>query len=192
MSLRRPDPSAAREPRAPALDRRPRGERRHMTAPPEEYGTEFEARPEAVLEGAGPQIAGRSLGQIAWMRLKRDKVAIVGGVVVLLLVLMAVFAPLIVELLGHPPEEFHTDLLDPNLGVPQGSFGGINTHYLLGVEPINGRDVFSRIVYGARVSLLIAFLATLISVVIGTTLGVIAGYYRGWIDTVISRTMDVF
>jgi ABC-type dipeptide/oligopeptide/nickel transport system permease subunit len=163
-----------------------------MTAPPEEYGTEFEARPEAVLEGVGPQIAGRSLGQIAWMRLKRDKVAIAGAVVVLLLVLMAVFAPLIVDLLGHPPDEFHTDLLDPDLGVPQGSFGGINAHYLLGVEPVNGRDVFSRIVYGARVSLLIAFLATLISVVIGTTLGVIAGYYRGWIDTVISRTMDVF
>jgi peptide/nickel transport system permease protein len=163
-----------------------------MTAPVEEYGSGFEARPEAVLEGAGVPIAGRSLGQIAWLRLKRDKVAIGGGILVLLLILMAVFAPLIVDLLGHPPDEFHNDLLDPTLGIPKGSYGGISSDFLLGVEPINGRDLFSRIVYGARISLLIAFLSTLLSVVIGTVLGVIAGYYRGWVDMVISRTMDVF
>ncbi|HYY09335.1 MAG TPA: ABC transporter permease [Kineosporiaceae bacterium] len=163
-----------------------------MTAPVEEFGSAYEAQPEAVLEGAGTKIAGRSLGQIAWMRLKRDKVAIAGGVVVLLLVVMAVFAPLIVGLLGHPPDEFHTDQLDPELGMPQGAYGGINGDFLLGVEPINGRDVFSRIVYGARISLLIAFLSTLLSVVLGTVLGVVAGYYRGWVDTVISRTMDLF
>lgn len=163
-----------------------------MTAPVEEYGSAYEARPEAVLEGAGVSIAGRSLGQIAWLRLKRDKVAIAGAVVVLLLILMAVFAPLIVSLLGHPPDEFHTDQLDPELGMPKGAFGGISSEFLLGVEPTNGRDIFSRIVYGARVSLLIAFLSTLLSVVLGTVLGVIAGYYRGWVDTVISRIMDLF
>ena len=163
-----------------------------MTAPVEEYGSGYEAQPEAVLEGMGTSIAGRSLGQIAWMRLKRDKAAIAGAVVVVLLILMAVFAPLLVGLLGHPPDEFHTELLDPDLGVPKGSFGGISPDFLLGVEPINGRDIFSRIVYGARVSLLIAFLSTLLSVVIGTTLGVIAGYFRGWVDTIISRIMDIF
>jgi peptide/nickel transport system permease protein/oligopeptide transport system permease protein len=163
-----------------------------MTAPVEEFGSGYEAQPEAVLEGMGTSIAGRSLGQIAWMRLKRDKAAIAGGAVVVLLILMAVFAPLLVGLLGHPPDEFHTELLDPDLGVPKSSFGGINSDFLLGVEPINGRDIFSRIVYGARVSLLIAFLSTLLSVVIGTTLGVVAGYFRGWVDTIISRIMDIF
>jgi ABC-type dipeptide/oligopeptide/nickel transport system permease subunit len=163
-----------------------------VTAPLDVPGA-TQAAPEAVLEGAGTAaIAGRSLGQIAWMRLKRDKVAMGGGVLVLLLSLVAVAAPLVVSVLGHPPDDFHTNLLDPTLGMPKGPFGGITPHFLLGVEPINGRDLFSRVVYGAQVSLLIAFLSTLLSVVIGVVMGVVAGYYGGWVDTLISRTMDIF
>jgi peptide/nickel transport system permease protein len=140
----------------------------------------------------GTAIQGRSLGQIAWQRLKRDRVALAGGVVVMGLILVAIFAPVIVALFGHPPLEFHYEKVDPNLQVPVGNFGGISPDFLFGVEPVNGRDVFSRVIYGSRISLLIAFLATLLSVVIGTVLGVIAGYFGGWVDTLISRTMDVF
>ena len=161
-----------------------------MTVPLGAPDTALSAEPS--VEGVPGPIAGRSLGQIAWMRLKRDKVAVGGGVLVLLLIVMAVAAPLVVALLGHPPDEFHTNLLDPDLGMPKGHLGGTSWDYLLGVEPINGRDVFSRIVYGARISLLIAFLATLLSVVIGVVFGIIAGYYGGWVDTVISRLMDIF
>jgi len=161
-----------------------------MTAPLESLGTE--APPEAVLVGEEAQIQGRSLSQIAWRRLRRDKVAMAGGVVVVLLILMAVFAPLIVKLLGHPPNEFHQELIDPSLQTPIDNWGGISKDFLFGLEPVNGRDIFSRVVYGSRVSLLIAFLATMISVVIGTTLGVISSYFGGWIDTIISRTMDLF
>jgi peptide/nickel transport system permease protein len=143
--------------------------------------------------GEGKEVQGRSLRQIAWSRLKRDKVAMTGGGIVIFLVLVAIFAGPIVALLGHPPDQFHQDQIDPNLGgLPKGGAGGISRDFLLGVEPGSGRDVFSRIVYGARVSLLIAFLATLLATILGVTMGIIAGYFGGWIDAVISRVMDVF
>ena len=153
-----------------------------MTLPPE-VGTGAEtAAPEAVLVGAGPT-EGRSLGQIAWMRLKRDKVALAGGAFLIFLILVAIFAPLIVKYLGHPPNEFHQELIDTAGGTltPIGRFGGMSWDHLMGIEPVNGRDIFSRVVYGSRISLLIAFLATLLSVAIGTTLGIISGFLGGWV-----------
>ncbi|MFF5205487.1 ABC transporter permease [Streptosporangium sp. NPDC000396] len=164
-----------------------------MTAPLDVPGSATEPGPEAVLAGAERKaIQGRSLGQIAWMRLKRDKVAMAGAAVIVFLILVAIFAPLIVKFFGHPPLEFHREKIDPSTLTPKEAFGGMSGDFLFGVEPLWGRDIFSRIVYGARISLLIAFLATLLSVVIGTVLGIAAGYFGGWIDTVISRAMDVF
>ena len=97
--------------------------------------------PDAV---PGPSaIEGRSLGQIAWRRLRRDKVAIAGGLFLLFLVFVAILAPLIVKVLGDPPNEFHENLLDFTVGgVPKGAFGGISWDHLMGLEPQNGRDVF--------------------------------------------------
>ena len=149
------------------------------------------ADPEAVLVGE-KKIEGRSLSQIAWMRLKRDKVALGGFWVIVFLVAVALLAPLLVKLNGHPPNIYYSAKIDPNLGgIPKGRFGGTDGHFWLGVEPGTGRDVFSRIVYGARISLLIAVSATLVSVAIGAVLGVTAGYFGGWIDNAISRVMDV-
>jgi peptide/nickel transport system permease protein len=163
-----------------------------VSAPLDVSGSAVQAQPEAVLEGVPGRIQGRSLGQIAWLRLKRDKVAIAGGCVVIFLVVVAVSAPLIVKLLGHPPTEFHQNMIDPSLQTPKGRWGGMSGEFLFGLEPVNGRDLFSRVMYGARISLLVAFLATLLSVLIGTVLGVISGYFGGWVDTAISRTMDAF
>jgi peptide/nickel transport system permease protein len=143
--------------------------------------------------GGEKKIEGRSLRQIAWQRLKRDRVAMAGGIIVVTLIIIAIFAPLIVRLLGHPPDQFHNDKLDANLGgLPLGAGGGMSKDFLLGVEPVNGRDVFSRVVYGSRVSLLIAFAATFLAVFIGVVLGVVSGYFGGWVDSVISRIMDFF
>jgi peptide/nickel transport system permease protein len=148
----------------------------------------------AEAVAAGKAIEGRSLGQIAWRRLRRDRVAIGGAVVIILLILMALFAPLIVKLFGYDPNQFHTDKIDPATQQPTSTFpfGPFDPDHLMGVDAPFGRDIFSRVVYGARISLLIAFVATLLSVFIGSTLGVIAGYFGGWVDWLISRTMDLF
>ncbi|WP_228456500.1 ABC transporter permease [Streptomyces durbertensis] len=113
-------------------------------------------------------------------------------VVVVLLVLMALTAPWLTALGGWGPEEFDKSAIDPYLGgMPVGSFGGISTDHWFGVEPLTGRDLFARVVYGARVSLLIAFLATTLVVVVGTAAGIAAGYFGGRVDTVLSRLMDL-
>jgi len=147
------------------------------------------AAPEAILEGVGGEaIEGRSLGRIAWLRLKRDKVAIGGGIFILFLILVAIVGPFLVQ----NPNIYHPNLINPTLSRPNGTLGGISLAHPLGVEPVTGRDMLARVVNGARVSLLIAFLATALAVGIGTVMGVIAGYSGGWIDTIIARLMDIF
>ncbi|MEU4091855.1 ABC transporter permease [Streptomyces sp. NPDC026673] len=160
-----------------------------MTAPL--HDTAETAVADVAAEIPAKAIEGRSPGRIAWMRLKRDKVALAGGAIVVLLILVAIFAPLIVKLLGHPPNELHEDQIDPLFGTPLGKWGGINSDFLFGVEPVNGRDVFSRVVYGAQISLLVAFLSAFVAVALGTVLGIMAGYFGGWVDAAISRVMDL-
>ena len=137
---------------------------------------------------AGKAIEGRSLGQIAWMRLRQDKVAMAGGVVVILLILIAIFGPYLVQ----NPLTYHENLIDPTFSRPFGTLGGISTAHPFGVEPITGRDLLARIVNGARVSLVIAFLSTALAVGIGMVMGVVAGFFGGWVDSVIARAMDIF
>ena len=157
-----------------------------MTAPLE---APADAAPETVLAGVGAKaIEGRSLGQIAWMRLRRDKVAIAGGIFILFLVLVAVVGPHLVQ----DPTVYNANLIDPTLSAPRGPFGGISLAHPFGVEPVTGRDVLSGVVNGAQVSLLIAFLATALAVIIGVFMGVVAGFFGGWADAVIARSMDVF
>jgi len=133
-------------------------------------------------------IAGRSLGQIAWRRLRRDKVAMAGGIVIVLLILVAVIGTCFVQ----NPNTYNPQLIDPTFSRPLGPWGGISLAHPFGVEPITGRDMLARIVDGAPYSLLIGFLATVLAVVIGVVMGIIAGYYGGWVDWAIARLMDVF
>jgi peptide/nickel transport system permease protein len=164
-----------------------------MTAPIETTAGQAEAQPEAVLSGAGQSmIEGRSLGQIAWRRFKRDKVAVAGGIVVILLVVLAILARPIESIFDLDPDKFHQNLVDPELLAPKGGWGGISWAHPLGVDPLYGRDMLSRIIEGSWLSLLVATGATVLSNVIGTVLGVVAGYYGGWVDSLISRIMDIF
>jgi ABC-type dipeptide/oligopeptide/nickel transport system permease subunit len=144
--------------------------------------------PEPVVSVPGKAIEGRSLGKIAWMRLRRDKVAMGGGIVIILLILGAIIGPHFVQ----NPNTYHADLINPTFSRPNGPLGGISAAHPLGVEPVTGRDMLARIVDGAQYSLLIGFLATGLALVIGVVMGVIAGYFGGWVDSAIARTMDVF
>jgi peptide/nickel transport system permease protein len=163
-----------------------------MGPEPSTTATDLVDEPVSALDGSVTAIEGRSLGRIAWTRLKRDRVAMVSAGVIIFLVLVAILAPVIVKFLGHPPNEYHSNLVSEDDSLPIAGLGGITRHFLFGVEPVNGRDLFSRVVYGSRISLIIAFFATMLSVVLGVFLGVVAGYFGGWIDTIISRTMDAF
>lgn len=161
-----------------------------MTAPLHETSAEsVVAEPEPSRSEKA--IEGRSLGRIAWERLKRDKVALAGGVIVLLLVVIAIIAPALTALLGQDPDERHEDLIDPLFSTPKGALGGISGTHLLGVEPVSGRDILARIIFGARVSILVGFLSALVAVVFGAILGTLAGYFGGWLDALISRVMDM-
>lgn len=148
---------------------------------------EAEAAAEAGLEPTFG-ITARSPLELFWRRFRSDRVAIASLVFIFVLILAAVLAPLIVSLVGAPgPNVQNSGALD-QFGTPTGpSFAH---HHIFGVDPL-GRDVFARVLYGARVSLLVAFVATGISMVVGVTAGLIAGYFRGWVDTVISRLIDV-
>ena len=135
----------------------------------------------------GGTIEGRSPRQLFWRRFKRDKAAIGSLIFIVVLALVAIFAGVISEhLVGHGPNElFQTEALD-EFGLPSGP----SSEFWFGVDQ-SGRDIFVRIMYGARVSLKVALIATAIAVFIGVVLGIVSGYIRGFTDTVISRSIDI-
>lgn len=129
--------------------------------------------------------------QGVWHHLLRNRGAVLALSYIALVALMAVAAPLIVQLSGWGPYEFDQAAIDPNLGgLPVGSLGGISAEHWFGVEPGNGRDLFARVVYGARTSMLIALAATALTTFLGVVFGLLAGYHGGKVDQVVSRVMD--
>ncbi|MEO3870923.1 ABC transporter permease [Nonomuraea sp. B12E4] len=142
----------------------------------------------AQTEVAAPPVtSGRRIASV----LLHDMGALISAAFLALIVLMAICAPLISAITGHGPNDFDPAAIDTDLGgVPRGSLGGIGAEHLLGVEPQNGRDILARIAYGARVSLLIATAATVLTTLLGVVLGMLAGFHRGWADQLICRLMD--
>ena len=139
-----------------------------------------------LIAGAEPDIVSRTPWQLFWLKFRRDRLALVALGFICFEILVAVFAPVIVKAIGHPPNAQYPSALDPTFGTPTGP----SRQFFFGVDAV-GEDVFSRVLYGARVSLEVALFATFLSVTIGTALGMVAGYYRGAADTLISRVIDV-
>ncbi|HUZ98513.1 MAG TPA: ABC transporter permease [Gaiellaceae bacterium] len=131
------------------------------------------------------EIVGRTPWELFWARFKRDKVAIAALVFIVLLVLVAILAGPITAAVAHSPDAQFPQYLD-SFGLPSGP----SSRFLFGLDQV-GRDVFSRVLYGAQASLEVALIATAISVSIGVVLGMTAGYFRGWVDTLISRLIDI-
>jgi len=156
--------------------------------------------------GEGEQIKARGYWEQVWLRLRRDKVAIAGGVFIVVLFLVAFAgAPIAEKMLGHGPNDINTaGGLDAETQLPHGPWTHVTTEpypgapgvwpetlYVLGSDSQLGRDMFLRLLYGAQTSLEVAVLATLLSVSIGLLMGLIAGYYRGSVDTVVSRLTEI-
>src|SRR5690625_3802555 len=141
---------------------------------------------EAAIPVPGSEPAAARNRGATWRRFRRNPNVIIGTSVIMLLILIAVFAPLLTPM----------DPLQQNVweryAAPQGLFieGELNTTFILGADEL-GRDVLSRLIMGTRVSLLVAFLATSISLVAGVLLGAVAGFVGGRIDNVIMRFMDI-
>ena len=146
--------------------------------------------PDVAIEPAD-RITARSPLELFWARLKRDRVAMVALAFIVMLVLVAIFAPLIVKLVGAPGISTPDRTTFDDFGLPTADLGGgPGSKHLFGVDQL-GRDVFSRTLYGARASLEVAFISTTIAVLVGVVLGMVAGYYRGVVDAVLSRIMDI-
>ncbi|MEV7077795.1 ABC transporter permease [Streptomyces sp. NPDC093516] len=148
-----------------------------------------------TVEAAGmdTSVPAASGARQFWRRLRTQRAALVAAVVVALLVLVALAAPLLTALEGQDPTTYHPSLVDSARGgVPIGSFGGASADHWLGVEPQTGRDLFARLVYGARVSLGVALVATVVQLVLGVVIGVAAGLGNRWVDLVLTRVADIF
>ena len=178
-------------------------------------------RPELVSSGAGlaSTVAAESHGELGehgavrargywegvFMRFRRDKFAIGGGIYIVLVILIGfVGAPIAAHFLGHGPNDQFSGGLDPKTILPVGPLTEVSTQpypgavgnfqhtfFVLGADGQLGRDEFLRLLYGAQTSLEVAIGATLMAMVVGVLMGALAGFYSGVTDTVISRITEI-
>jgi ABC-type dipeptide/oligopeptide/nickel transport system permease subunit len=132
------------------------------------------------------EVAALSPLQLFWRRLRRDRLALASLAFIVFLIVLALAAPLVVEVLGLPGPAVQNSNLTDSFGSPLGPSSG----HPFGVDQL-GEDVMSRVIYGTRVSLEVGIVGTAIATTIGVVLALFAGFYRGWVDTLLSRMVDV-
>jgi len=142
-----------------------------------------------IEEGDAPaskKIEGRSPWRLAYERLRADRAAKIALGTILVIVLLAILAPVFAKITGHGPNQQFIDIGENANGGPVPP----SSTFWLGTDN-NGRDLFIRILYGARISLVVGVLATAISVALGVVFGLAAGFIGGFVDTFIARLIDV-
>jgi len=139
-----------------------------------------------LIELVPGEISARSPWALFWRRFRQDRVAMVSAVFIIFLILVAIFAPLIVKLLGLPGPSVQNPNLTDAFGTPLGP----SAAHPFGVDPL-GEDVMSRVIYGTRVSLAVGIIGTFLATVVGVSMGLLAGFYRGGVDTLLSRLADI-
>lgn len=143
----------------------------------------------AAEGGGGAPSAGPSQLRVVFRRFWRDRVAKVSLVYLVFIVFAAAAAPLVALANGHPPDDLsHQFEMSTELGLPKGPDWQL--HFWLGADQF-GRDLLTRTVYGARISLLIGVASTVVALALGCAVGVVAGFRRGWVDGLLSRWVDV-
>jgi peptide/nickel transport system permease protein len=131
-------------------------------------------------------IQGRGPWRLAWERLRRDPVAVASAATIVLIAVAAVAAPAVAHAVGHGPDDQYPDIGLTTAGLPVGP----SRTFLLGTDNL-GRDLLVRILYGARISLLVGVVATLVATVAGVVVGLAAGYLGGLVDLSLARFMDM-
>jgi peptide/nickel transport system permease protein len=133
-----------------------------------------------------PQIQSRSPRQISWLRFKRNKVGVISAILSVTILSLSLMAPLVTRILGLDKDELNLDLLDVS-GIPT---VGYSLEHPLGLIPGTGRDFLAQLLYGSRISFLVAIFTTITALTIGLFIGIIGGYFRGRVDNYLGRTTD--